>query len=223
MDDATKQARERRALAQDFFAANPDQWSVGDGNMRYTSDGREAADTTLTGKNMKLFDDIADNGRIIIDGFYSDGYPWETNWAQESGCSISQDGKDILATFEKYGCAGAKLRDAIRHAEMLHRPVPAEAYDRLAQMGTTRRSCLGAGSKTWPALNPPREPMVIKKGDAVRIKPAWQDAGDDAMNWVAIEDEDGGRVRIRPQNTGLRFPPNQVVLVSMLEPEGNKT
>ena len=43
MDEAIKQARERRALAQDFFAANPGQWSVSDGNMRYTSDGREFA------------------------------------------------------------------------------------------------------------------------------------------------------------------------------------
>jgi hypothetical protein len=41
IEDAIKQARERRALAQDFFAANPGQWSVGDGNTHYTSDGRE--------------------------------------------------------------------------------------------------------------------------------------------------------------------------------------
>jgi hypothetical protein len=60
---------------------------------------------------------------------------------------------------------------------------------------------------------------MIKKGDTVRIKPEWQDAGDDTLHWIAIEDEDGGRVRIQPQNTGLRFPPNQVVKTSMLEHE----
>lgn len=58
---------------------------------------------------------------------------------------------------------------------------------------------------------------MIKKGDEVRIKPEWQDAGDEALFWVAIEDEDGGRVRIAPINTSLKFPPNQVVETSMLE------
>lgn len=60
---------------------------------------------------------------------------------------------------------------------------------------------------------------MIKKGDTVRIKPEWQDAGDDTLHWIAIEDEDGGRVRITPTNTGLEFPPNQVVETSMLEHE----
>ena len=58
---------------------------------------------------------------------------------------------------------------------------------------------------------------MIKKGDTVRIRPEWQDPGDDAFMWVALEDEDGGRVRIAPINTGLEFPPNQVVEVQMLE------
>lgn len=57
---------------------------------------------------------------------------------------------------------------------------------------------------------------VIKKGDVVTIKPEWQDKGDDKYVWVAIEDEDGGRVRIAPANTGLSYPPNQVVETSML-------
>lgn len=60
------------------------------------------------------------------------------------------------------------------------------------------------------------ETEMIKKGDTVWIKPEWQDKGDDTMQWVAIEDEDGGRVRIEPQNTSLLYPPNQVVETSML-------
>lgn len=58
---------------------------------------------------------------------------------------------------------------------------------------------------------------TIKCGDVVRIKPQWQDAGDDRFIWRAMEDEDGGRVRIYPTNTGLVIPPNQIVDVSMLE------
>ena len=58
---------------------------------------------------------------------------------------------------------------------------------------------------------------MIKKGDEVRIKPEWQDAGDNTLIWIALEDEDGGRVRIEPIGTGLSFPPNQVVTTDMLE------
>lgn len=60
---------------------------------------------------------------------------------------------------------------------------------------------------------------MIKKGDTVRIKPEWQDKGDSDLHWIAIEDEDGGRVRIAPTNTGLTFPPNHTVVTSMLEPQ----
>ena len=58
---------------------------------------------------------------------------------------------------------------------------------------------------------------MIKKGDTVRIKSEWQDDGDNLFTWVALEDEDGGRVRIAPINSGLALPPNQVVDVQMLE------
>lgn len=60
---------------------------------------------------------------------------------------------------------------------------------------------------------------MIKKGDQVRIKPEWQDKGDDLFFWLALEDEDGGRVRIAPIGTGLELTPNQVVETSMLEHE----
>jgi len=57
----------------------------------------------------------------------------------------------------------------------------------------------------------------IKKGDEVKIKPEWRDPGDEGLRWLAIEDEDGGRVRIEPQIDGLAFKPNQVVSAGMLE------
>lgn len=56
----------------------------------------------------------------------------------------------------------------------------------------------------------------IKAGDAVRIKPEWQDPGDSNYVWIALEDEDGGRVRIQPQ-LGLPINPNTVVPTFMLE------
>jgi hypothetical protein len=57
---------------------------------------------------------------------------------------------------------------------------------------------------------------MIKKGDVVRIKKEWQDAGDGKIVFIACEDEDGGRVLIEPQ-IALEFKPRQVVRVSMLD------
>ena len=56
----------------------------------------------------------------------------------------------------------------------------------------------------------------IRHGDKVRIKPEWQDPGDDTIEWIAIEDENSGRVRIEPQ-LDLTFKPNQVVTTDMVE------
>lgn len=64
---------------------------------------------------------------------------------------------------------------------------------------------------------------MIKKGDKVRIKPEWQDAGDESFTWIALEDEDGGRVRISPVDIGLAIPPNQVVNVDMLVPAASSS
>lgn len=58
---------------------------------------------------------------------------------------------------------------------------------------------------------------MIKKGDTVHIKPKWQDEGDSSFNWVAVNDEEKGRVDITPTNTGLNFPPICTVRVDMLE------
>lgn len=62
---------------------------------------------------------------------------------------------------------------------------------------------------------------MIKAKDILRIKPEYQDEGDDLLVWIALEDEDGGRVRIAPLNTGLKFPPNQVVKTEMIVKDGN--
>jgi hypothetical protein len=58
--------------------------------------------------------------------------------------------------------------------------------------------------------------MTIKKGDVVRIKKEWQDAGDASVTFIAVEDEDGGRVLIVAL-VGLEINPTQVVQASMLE------
>lgn len=61
------------------------------------------------------------------------------------------------------------------------------------------------------------ESIVVKQGHTVTLKPEWQDEGDAQYIWRAIEDEDGGRVRISPINTGLQIAPSYVVETSMLE------
>ena len=57
---------------------------------------------------------------------------------------------------------------------------------------------------------------MITKGQRVYIKPEWQDKGDERAEFRAIEDEDGGRVRIEAQ-AGMSINPTQVVRVEMLE------
>jgi hypothetical protein len=37
---------------------------------------------------------------------------------------------------------------------------------------------------------------MIRKGQAVAIRPQWRDPGDENVQFVALEDEDGGRVLI---------------------------
>jgi len=57
---------------------------------------------------------------------------------------------------------------------------------------------------------------MIHKGDTVTFKPEWRDAGDDSITFIAIEDEDGGRVKVMAQ-LGLPLNPVQVVSVDMLQ------
>jgi hypothetical protein len=57
---------------------------------------------------------------------------------------------------------------------------------------------------------------TFKKGDLVKIRPEWQDHGDETLEWFCLEDEDDGRVCIQPK-LGLPIEPNQVVSVDMIE------
>lgn len=57
---------------------------------------------------------------------------------------------------------------------------------------------------------------MIRKGDTVKIKPEWQDDGDDQITFIAVDDEEKGRVTIEAQ-IGLAYNPQQVVRVDMLE------
>jgi Large polyvalent protein associated domain 39/ADP-Ribosyltransferase in polyvalent proteins len=93
----------------------------------------QAAAQPDAGALTKLNDGIPDLGRVLLDGYYANGgYPWESGWKQESGSSIAQDGAAIRKASDKYSAAGMKLRDAIRHAEIVGDAVPDEAYKRLA-------------------------------------------------------------------------------------------
>ena len=58
---------------------------------------------------------------------------------------------------------------------------------------------------------------MIRKGQRVRIKPEWQDAGDDKCQWFATEDEGYGRVTIMPVRSGRSIFSLQTVSTSMLE------
>ena len=51
---------------------------------------------------------------------------------------------------------------------------------------------------------------MIKSGEIVGIKKEWQDLGDDQITWIAIDNEEKGRVTIQAQ-LGLPINPTQVV------------
>jgi len=55
----------------------------------------------------------------------------------------------------------------------------------------------------------------MKKDDIVRIIPEYQD-GEQEFEYVLIEDPDGGRVKVMPINSGLEYPPFQVVKIEWL-------
>lgn len=56
----------------------------------------------------------------------------------------------------------------------------------------------------------------ITQGQRVTFKPEWRDPGDEAIEFIATEDEDGGRVKVRAL-LGLPIDPEQVVTVDMIE------
>lgn len=56
----------------------------------------------------------------------------------------------------------------------------------------------------------------VQKGHQVEFKPEYKDDGDDDIKWVALENEDGGRVRVIASNSPMRIKPTQVVTREML-------
>ena len=57
--------------------------------------------------------------------------------------------------------------------------------------------------------------MSIKRNQIIRFKPEWSDPGDDKIVFIAIEDEDGGRVKVRAE-LGMAINPVQVVETRMI-------
>lgn len=57
--------------------------------------------------------------------------------------------------------------------------------------------------------------MRITKGQQVTFKPEWQDDGDADILFIAVEDSDGGRVKVRAE-LGLTFNPVSVINVEMI-------
>lgn len=58
---------------------------------------------------------------------------------------------------------------------------------------------------------------MIRKGDQVRILPEHQDPGDEEFVWVALGDEEKGRVDIQPINMQMNIKPIYTVRCDQLE------
>ena len=57
----------------------------------------------------------------------------------------------------------------------------------------------------------------IERGDIVRIKPEWLDAGENAeLKYVVLQDNGNNRVLIRALDTGLPLPPVNMVDINSL-------
>jgi len=57
---------------------------------------------------------------------------------------------------------------------------------------------------------------MICKGDRVEILAEYRDEGDEHFTWVAVSDEDKGRLDISPIDIGLPILPVQTVRVEMV-------
>ena len=59
---------------------------------------------------------------------------------------------------------------------------------------------------------------MIHAGQQIRILPEWQDDGDDAFTWYAVDDEEQGRVTITTSiDPRWQVQPTQTVSASMIE------
>jgi hypothetical protein len=52
--------------------------------------------------------------------------------------------------------------------------------------------------------------VTLKKNNIVRFLPEYQD-GENEFDYILIEDPDGGRVKVKPINSGMEIPPIYVV------------
>ena len=64
--------------------------------------------------------------------------------------------------------------------------------------------------------------LKIKKGDFVEILKEYQDEGDEELNWMAIDDEEKGRVTVMPINSTLSIKPTYVMKVEWLRLKQNE-
>jgi hypothetical protein len=55
----------------------------------------------------------------------------------------------------------------------------------------------------------------FKKNDIVRFLPEYED-GENEFDYILIEDPDGGRVKVKPINSGMEIPPVYVVEIAWL-------
>ena len=60
---------------------------------------------------------------------------------------------------------------------------------------------------------------IFKKGCLVKIKPEWMDKGDENLNWITLDDEQNGKITIKPINLNppLTFTPVSVVSINQIE------
>jgi len=57
---------------------------------------------------------------------------------------------------------------------------------------------------------------MIKKGDVVEILEAFRDPGDESLVWVALRDEEKGRVDIAPAEHPMTIRPTYTVSTSQI-------
>lgn len=57
----------------------------------------------------------------------------------------------------------------------------------------------------------------LRRGEEIRIKADWQDAGDDKLKWFAYDDEENGRVGIYSPMPEMAIQPWQTVDAYMVE------
>ena len=61
------------------------------------------------------------------------------------------------------------------------------------------------------------EVRKFQKGDTVKIRPEFQDDGDDEFTWVVLNDEEKGRVDISAINSPLSIKPTHTVQTDWIE------